>query len=393
VVFVLLLAGPPVSASETPVAPRGTYAEPVLSDVWDVARERIYPAALRARFDDAARLTIERRLADGDSLAGALNPFLLSLGVSHTYLYDSSLQGYYFLRSLFTTRDLDSPELYVLGLQLEDDGGVRAVLHGLPADRAGVLRGERIVAVDGRPFASLLDWQGPDEVAVTLESLKGRRTLSMTPRRMGFHRALLEATRNSAHSFDCGESRVGYLKLWSGADRQFLDALETSVAEARERGYAGYVLDLRDGFGGAWWPYLDPFFADRRGYFVATVHSGGAPETLEAEPADNPGAYRGPLAVLINGGTRSGKESLAFQFAKSGRGRLFGATTAGAFSAGQGVFADRPDAGYLLYLAVAEYRLDGAVIEGVGVAPDQDVAEVFGVDAPLAAALRYLGCP
>lgn len=382
------------SADGAMLVPSGAQAIEILDDVWSVARDSIYPARLRDRFDESARYRIVTDLEQhGSMLASALNPFLTSLGVSHTYFYDRSMQGYYLLRSLFTTRDPTLPALYVLGLQLGDGGRVQAVLDGLPAKAAGIVPGDRIVAVDGRAFASLLDWQRPGAFTLTLEAPGGRRDAVVTPIRMGYHQALLDATRRSVRHFDCGATRIGYLRLWSGTDDAFLETLRAHVAAARDGHYAGYVLDLRDGYGGAWWPYLDPFFPDRTDYFTASVYSAdAAPELLEPEPATNPAPYPGPIAVLVNGGTRSGKEALAWQFKKSGRGRLIGSTTAGAFSSGRGVFADREAADYLLYLAVAELRLDGTVIEGVGVAPDERVLPVYGRDVPLAAGLTLLGC-
>ncbi len=154
----------------------------------------------------------------------------------------------------------------------------------------------------------------------------------------------------------------------------------------------GVILDLRDGYGGAWWEYLDAFFPDRGDYFVAhTFNADGAAEPVAAEAQVNNEAYSGPMAVLINAGTRSGKEALAYQFVKTGRATVIGTTTAGAFSGGMGIFAQR-DAGYVLYLAVLEMRLDDRVIEGVGVAPHIEVSPQPGVDAPLRRALEELGC-
>ena len=79
------------------------------------------------------------------------------------------------------------------------------------------------------------------------------------------------------------------------------------------------------------------------------------------------------MVVLINEGTRSGKESLAFQLKKGDRSVVIGSRTAGAFTAGKGVFADREDADYIFYMAVMEPRLDGETIEGKGVEPDIEV--------------------
>jgi carboxyl-terminal processing protease len=364
----------------------------LLDEIWRFAGENFYPPSLRVRFDRDSRAAVADDVAEGQTLNRALNSFLTSLDVSHTRFYDRGDQGFYLLRSLFTSRNPDEPSLDVLGLQLTSDGLVQAVFEGFPAGQAGVRIGERIVAVNGRAFESVLDWQGHGRVTLTLESGKRIREIALSPVRMGYHRALIKATENSYRAIDCDDQQVGYLHLWSGTHDAFLAALRDSVAESIVHSHSGFILDLRDGYGGAWWDYLDPFFPDRQEYFEATLLDGGSTERMVAEPAQNPDYFAGSLVVLINAGTRSGKESLAFQFAKTRRARLIGTTTAGAFTAGMGVFSDRPQADYLLYLSVAELRLDDKVIEGVGVTPDLQVETYPDKDAPLEAALGYLGC-
>jgi carboxyl-terminal processing protease len=217
--------------------------------------------------------------------------------------------------------------------------------------------------------------------------------VQVTPVLQSFPEALLAATEASHRIVDCGDRRIGYLHLWAGTGNGFLEIERRAVAAAIAAGVEGYVLDLRDGYGGAWWPYLDPFFADRRTYFTyTTIDRHGETPPSSAEPQSNPDAWLGPLAVIINDGTRSGKESLAYQFKRSGRALLVGGTTAGAFVAGYGAFADR-DVDYTMMMSVEEFRLDGTVIEGAGVTPDVPVPERPGTDAPLAAALAALSCP
>lgn len=392
--LLLLFAAAPEPPSVQP--PAGPAAIEVLQEVWSVGAESIFPRSLATRFDDSTLDQLSTQLRNHPTLplAEVLNPFLFSLGVSHTQFFDVRHHGYYMLRSLFTTRDLDSPELYVLGLQMEKarPDRVRAVLDGLPADQAGVQVGDILVSVDGQPYASLQQWQHPQPVTLTVRSGGATRESLVQPRRMGMHRALLEATGNSAQEWVCDHRRVGYLHLWSGTHEAFLETLNTAAVSAVEKQLGAFILDLRDGYGGAWWPYLDGFFADRQSYFQA-IASGpdGASDPLLAQPQINAAHFDGELVVLINGGTRSGKESLAWQFKRSGRARLFGTTTEGAFTAGRGIFADR-DAPYMLYLSVAEYQLDGVKIEGVGVAPHVQVERPGSEDKPLKAAMKHLGC-
>lgn len=145
--------------------PRGPNAIPLLEEIWGVAAESIHPADLAERFDQGTLETFKVRLRADDTipLADVLNPFLESLGVSHTRFYDRRHQTYYFLRSLFSTRDLDSPRLYSIGVQLDDysRGLVSAVLEGSPAANAGLRRQDRLLKVDGVEFTSLLQWQQP----------------------------------------------------------------------------------------------------------------------------------------------------------------------------------------------------------------------------------------
>src|SRR5262249_24577352 len=98
--------------------------------------------------------------------------------------------------------------------------------------------------------------------------------------------------------------------------------------------------------------------------------------------------WRKPLLVLINGGSRSGKELIAFAIQKQRRGALVGERTAGAVVAGS-LFplSDKS----LLYLAVLDVRVEGKRLEGVGVAPDvavpDDLPYAAGADPQLEKAL------
>jgi len=382
---------PDVSSSSYP---RGSESIPVLREVWELSRQLIYPSHLAERFS-LSKLTELEDLLRSDSkvpLADVLNPFLDSLEVSHTHFYDRRHQNYYLLRSLFSTRDLDSPKLYTIGVQLDekDLGLIRAVMEGSPAEAAGIQRGDRLVSVDGVEFDSLLQWQNTTSIELRLSRQGEAIDVKLAPILQSFHRGLARATEASERVISCGEQRFGYLHLWSGTHPLFLEILKESVATARDEGLDGFILDLRDGSGGAWWPYLDPFYADRSEFFeFSTRGTEGMSETIRADPQTNPDAWLGPLAVIINNGTRSGKESLAFQFKKGGRATLFGTRTAGAFTAGRGVFAKRVE-DYLLYLSVQEFILDGNAIEGVGVTPDVWVEDGTESDLPLMAAVNHL---
>jgi carboxyl-terminal processing protease len=95
--------------------------------------------------------------------------------------------------------------------------------------------------------------------------------------------------------------------------------------------------------------------------------------------------------MLIDEGSRSGKEVLAYAFKKHHVGILVGHKTAGMVLAGM----CRPLAdGSVLYLAVQNVLVDGESLEGIGVEPDVTVERNLpysqGRDEQLEAAVQAL---
>jgi carboxyl-terminal processing protease len=95
--------------------------------------------------------------------------------------------------------------------------------------------------------------------------------------------------------------------------------------------------------------------------------------------------------VLVDGGTRSGKELVSRALQKSRRATLVGERTAGAVVAGQVLpLSD----GSLLFLAVQDILVDGERLEGVGVKPEIEVPAALpfaeGKDPQLEATLSRL---
>lgn len=353
-----------------------------LSDIWAVARDNIYPNELSARFTPEVYRELHAQLeADPEtSVAEVINPFLKSLGVSHTYLSDEHDLGYYMFRSMFTTRDIETPKVVHIGAQTsqhKDGLLVDAVLEGGPAFRAGIHRGDIVASVNGvKPLKDsvFFPYEGrPVEVELIGRS-GGTERVTVEPVRQSIHAAFAEATRKSVRIIEQEGLRIGYIHLWAGTHQQFLDALQAAVLDSFS-GVDGIILDLRDGYGGAWWSYLDPFFPDTSDYFVAkSLDREGKSELMKPESKTNPNYYSGPLVVLVNDGVRSGKEALAYQFKKSDRATLVGTTTAGAFVGGLGGFAAQ-DRGFILYLSVFGMHLDDQQIEGKGITPHIEVSQ------------------
>src|ERR1700693_3604050 len=100
--------------------------------------------------------------------------------------------------------------------------------------------------------------------------------------------------------------------------------------------------------------------------------------------------WRKPVAMLIHGGTRSGKEVLAYGFKKYRLGEVIGNRTEGAVLAATAFLIG----GGLLLLAVEDVLVDGVRLEGIGVAPtievQPDPPSLEGADPQLKRAVAVL---
>src|SRR5258705_13105826 len=113
------------------------------------------------------------------------------------------------------------------------------------------------------------------------------------------------------------------------------------------------IWALRDGWGGAIPEYLDLF--NTRAPTMQVTDRNGASEFENVK-------WRKPVAMLVNAGTRSGKEILAYGFKKYRLGEVIGSRTEGAVLAATAFFIG----GGLLLLAVEDVWGDGGGLEGVG---------------------------
>jgi carboxyl-terminal processing protease len=153
------------------------------------------------------------------------------------------------------------------------------------------------------------------------------------------------------------------------------------LAEGRLKDVDGLVLDLRGGWGGAQPEYTELFVG---GTPIMTYVGRDGRENFASF------RWRRPVAVLVDEGTRSGKEVVTYGLKRQGV-RVVGTRTAGALLAGRG-FLLRD--GSLRVLAVADVRVEGERLEGRGVMPDVVVPfrlpYAAGRDPQLEAALAEL---
>jgi carboxyl-terminal processing protease len=327
-------------------------------------------------------------IRDRAAFRDATRNILADLGTSHTQYYTRDDPGYFDLLSIFEPVLKRDPRTESLGLAAVEQGGswfVAKVFGGGPAEAAGLKRGDRLVSADGEPFHPVLSLRGKSGKSIDLQ-VQSRadeplRTLRVTPRLISPKEEWLEDQRRSSKIVEHDGRRIAYAPLWSCAGSEHQELLEETL-QGDLAGADALVIDFRGGWGGC-----DPRFVQ--------LFDPAAPDLTRiardgSRTVYSPG-WRKPLAVLVDGGTRSGKEVVSRALQKSRRAILVGDRTAGAVVAGQ-ILPLSDDS--LLFLAVQDILVDGERLEGVGVTPDVEVPAALpfaeGKDPQLEAALGRL---
>lgn len=292
---------------------------------------------------------------------------LEELRASHTGYFTEQDQKRYGLLAIFApVFKLDPVEWNSIGADFTADNFVRTVFAEGPAAMAGLRRGDRVLTLNGAPFspvASLRERAG-QTVVLTVQRRADQPpiTLKVTPRHIGVKQEWLEAEEKGARLIKRNGKSVAYVPLFTGAGEEYQTALQTLIS-TQLRDADALILDLRNGFGGCD-PQLVNLFNPTPAALTYLDRDG---KQTQYDPR-----WRKPLFVLINEGSTSGKEVVAYSIRKHHLGTLVGEPTAGAVLAGRCfLLSDRS----LLYLAVSDIRVDGQRLEGKRIAPDVTVKD------------------
>jgi len=262
-----------------------------------------------------------------------------------------------------------------LGVELKADEGALLIVHvipGSPAQRAGLVSSDRIVAVDGQATAgvsttaaaSLLQGEVDSTVQLTIVKHDARR-YTVAVRRQHVEVPSVEGAR----IIDATKG-IAYAKLPSFQKTTSRD-LENTLWKLNEQGMQSLVLDLRGNPGGlltAAVEVADKFIEN--GAIVST--KGRSPDEQFNYLAHEAGTWRVPLVVLIDGDSASASEIFAAAIHDHHRGTVVGTRSYGKGSV-QGIF-QLSHAGAGVRLTTAKFfSPDGHPISKVGIQPDIDV--------------------
>ena len=236
----------------------------------------------------------------------------------------------------------------------QDTIHVQNVIKNGPAERAGLLAGDKIVSVDGKPFVGKIvtnqeahrRLKGPKDTKVKVGVMRygSKKVKAFVITRGDIPQKSIAAT----YMLD---EKTGYVRIKSFGETTYPELL-IALAQLSEQGFQNLVIDLRDNTGG----YLTSAIQIANEFLAKNkliVYTQGRKSPKQEYRSDGHGSYQKiPLVVLINEGSASSSEIFAGAMQDNDR-----ATIIGRRSFGKGLVQQQigfPD-GSIIRLTIARY--------------------------------------
>ncbi len=254
----------------------------------------------------------------------AINAVLGSINDKYAVYYDAEnaketmqlLDGYYVGIGTEIFANIDKNRIEVVSAYQDS-----------PADKAGIVSGDLIVAIDGKEYTA-------DSIADAVLYMKGvniddalNKTICITIMRNGdtfdvqLKRAKIDMYKVTSEIID----NICYIR-YSGFTQGSYDALKKVVDSLDGKNVSGIVIDVRNNPGGEFGSAIDlcDLFLDN-GMIMYTVDKDGDKNVYNATK----GNCELPLAIIVNGSSASASEILAGSLQARGRAVIVGEKTYG----------------------------------------------------------------
>ncbi len=231
---------------------------------------------------------------------------------------------------------------------------VQNVIKNGPAQRAGILAGDKIVSVDGKPFVGKQvtneeaqhRLKGPKDTKVKIGVMRyGQKTVKYFTVTRG------DIPQKSVSATYMLDDNTGYIRIKNFGETTYPELL-IALANLSQEGFENLVIDLRDNTGG----YLNSAVQMANEFLPKNkliVYTQGRKSPRQEYRSDGHGSYqRIPLVVLINEGSASASEIFSGAMQDNDR-----ATIIGRRSFGKGLVQQQigfPD-GSMIRLTIARY--------------------------------------
>lgn len=236
----------------------------------------------------------------------------------------------------------------------QDTIHVQNVIKNGPAERAGILAGDKIVAIDGKPFVgkvvtneeAMHRLKGPKDTKVKIGIIRygQSKVLNFTVTRG-------EIPQKSIPAVYMLDATTGYIRIKSFGETTYTELL-IALATLSQQGFSNLVIDLRDNTGG----YLQSAVQMANEFLPKNkliVYTQGRKSPRQEYKSDGHGSYQKiPLVVLINEGSASASEIFAGAMQDNDRATIIGRRSFGKGLVQQQIaFSD----GSMIRLTIARY--------------------------------------
>jgi carboxyl-terminal processing protease len=267
-----------------------------------------------------------------------------------------------------------------LGMEVTTDNNFVTVVSPIddtPAAKAGILAGDIIMQVDGKPIKGLalesvvakLRGQPGSKVTLSIQRANKPKPIVVTLTR--------EVIQNRPVSYRDEGGNVGYIRIKEFSEltnSELQSAIKELSAKISAKQIKGYILDLRNNPGGLLDQAVgvaDDFLS--RGEIVST--RGRDPDADERFLGKGTDLTEGkPLIVLINGGSASASEIVAGALQDQKRATILGTRSFGKGSV-QTIIPLGSSNGALRLTTARYYTPSGRSIQAEGITPDIQVVQ------------------
>jgi carboxyl-terminal processing protease len=312
-----------------------------------------------------------REVDEGKLIQGAIKGMMNTLDPHSTYLDPELYQR---------IQEDTKGEFAGLGIEVSQKDGIIIIttpIEDTPADKAGLLPGDKIVEIEGENAIGL-----PLEEAV--QKMKGKAGSKVT---IGIARDGVEGVKQytltrkiikvSAVKSELVKDHYGYIRLTQFQEKgakQMVSAIKKLRKNAKGKDLRGLILDLRYNPGGLLTEAVNVssiFLKD--GIVVSTEYRDPKHKEIHYVKKIGHKELDIPLVVLVNGASASASEIVAGALQDSNRAIIMGTPTFGKGSV-QSVINIDSDKG--VKLTVAQYMTpSGKKIQAIGIKPDFFVDE------------------
>lgn len=253
---------------------------------------------------------------------------------------------------------------------------VKSVTGGSPAQKAGIKKGDYILAVNGIAYSA----QGYADAMEVIKGTPVGQEVVLDIQRDGSHLRLkivvgdVEVEYVSSKMLDSG---IGYIRVETFGNK-VPQSFEKAVTDLQQNGASSLIIDLRSNPGGVLEAVVEMTDLLIGEGTITTVRDKDGDEEVYSSDSNEIAL---PMCVLINEASASASEIMAAALGEYGKATLVGKKTYGK-GVVQGIFGLGDETG--LRVTIAKYFTpSGASIDGVGVSPHiyAELPEGFDADS------------